>query len=241
MSIPNALVSQHHLGSYFCPEWELRVTGRCLEDDLDESIDTPFEDLLKHDIVKSFVKNRFDRSTDTRQVNNLTIGREVWVLSRGHDHRGATWFDEENRIVWLLACGRHRSGQADDFFPYCQSLDAQLLPTEGDYERAFRDADYRFAFAIRIEAPLLLKRAKESPGELRVMLGGQFGACLAIEVADDLESTVIAFRVDSIVHDYVPIILAAFHPGAWDVVGRMPSRDLERGEFAYEFLESTTE
>lgn len=239
MTIPTALVGQAHGGSFFCPDWELRVTGRCLTEDLDQADDTPFDDLRQIEIVKSFVKDRYDRTINTRQVTPLTCGRNVWVLSRGNDHRGGTWFDKDEHLIWLLAYGLHRSGIADDFFPYCKSLDAadRLLPDAQDYERAFRDRDSRFAFAIRLEAPMLLKQARENPGEHRVMLGGQFGACLAIEVADELENTVIAFRMDSVVFDHVPLILAAFHAGAkWDVAYEMPSRSLEPGEFAFQYL-----
>lgn len=190
-------------------------------------------------IVKGFVKDRFDRTTDTRQVSPLSCGREVWVLARGNDHRGGTWFDPDERVVWLLAYRLHRSGVPNDFFPYCKELDRQgaLLPTSEDYERFLRDRGARFAFAVSIEAPLILRRARENPGEHRVMLGGEFGACIAIEHADELESTVLAFRVETVPFDYVPLILAAFHPDSrWEPATAMPSRPLEASEFAFEHL-----
>jgi hypothetical protein len=207
--LPEALVGHCHGGAYLCRDWELRLTGRCTEEDLRLASDATFEELQGSEIIKAFVKDRSTRTVDTRQVAPLTCGQAVWVLSRGNDHRGGTWFDEEHRVVWLLAAGRHRSGSSDDFFPYCKALDREdrLLPSVDDYERMFRERDARFAFAIAIEAPLILKKARLEPGEQRIMFGGRYGACMAIEVADEFESISVAFRVDTVDYDYVPVIL----------------------------------
>lgn len=197
--------------------------------------DAPFEQLMGIEIVKGFVNDRSHRTDDTRQVHPLTCGRDVYVLARGDDHRGGTWFDDTHRVVWLLASGFHRSGSPDDFFPYCKELDRKrvLLPTKEDYEALFRDRDYRFAFTVRIEGPLIAKRARESGKEERVMLGGEFGACVAVELADDLESITVAFQVETTEWDHVPLVLAAFHRGQWEDADRMPSRELEAGEVAF--------
>ncbi len=236
--LPKALVGLPHLGSHICDEWELRVTARCLEDDLKRPTDSNFEELTGIEIVKALVKDRSHRAIDTRRVAPLTCGEEVWVLSRGNDHRGATWHDSANRVVWLVACGRHRSGTSDDFFPYCKALDEDdtLLPAEQDYERLILDRDLRFAYAIRVEAPLVLKTARETPGEHNVMLGGQFGICLTVECADELESIAVAFRVESTEFEHVPIILQAFQVGKWEPATQMPSRPLAPGEFAFELI-----
>lgn len=236
--LPTGLHGQTHLGSFICREWELRITARCLAEDLGTTGDADFEELLRIEIVKTFVKDRGERVHDTRQVAPLTCGREVWVLARGHDHRGATWHDEENRVVWLLAYGLHRSGRSDDFFPRCKRLDAdgRLLPTDADYERLVRDRDKRFAFAIRIEAPLVLRDARRASGEHRFMLGGEFGICVAVEVVEELEAITVAFRVDSTHIDLVPIVLAAMQPGEWEPATRMPSRRLDPMECAFELV-----
>jgi hypothetical protein len=127
---PPALKGKALGGSYICAKWELRVTERCLAEDLGVGADSSFADISGAEIIRAFIKKRCTRAENTRQVTPLTCG-PVWVLASGNDHRAGTWFDEDQRVVWLLAYGRHRSGQNDDFFPYCKGID-------GDMRRAHR-------------------------------------------------------------------------------------------------------
>jgi hypothetical protein len=121
-------------GAYICKDWELRVTARCLDEDLNASEKAGFDAILGLKIVKAFVKDRASQSTGARQVTPLTCGLRVYRLAYGNDHRGATLHDEVDAVIWLLAYGRHRSGKPGDFFPFCKGLDAEgrLLPTEDD-------------------------------------------------------------------------------------------------------------
>lgn len=190
------------------------------------------------DIVKELINGRSDRTEDRNEIYPLTSGVPVWVLSRGHDHRGATFYDEDANVVWLLAYGRHRSGEAGDFFPYCTKMDEedQLLPTEADYERMFDDRGHRFVDGLMIEAPLALKQARMNPGEHRFLLGGELGAAVAVEIADEAEATTVAFRKETLDWGQVPLVLAAFHAeaeGAWEQIDRLPSRSLDSGEMAF--------
>lgn len=238
--LPPALVGKFDRGSFVCSDWELRITNRCLEEDLGRRAGTAMADLQGIEIVKALITERRNKATDTRQVSPLTCGQQVWVLSRGHDHRGGTFFDEQERVIWLVAYRVHRSGSEDDFFPYCKNLDRQdrLLPDEADYERLIRDRDQRFVRAVSIEAPLILRKAREQKAEITAMLGGKFGACIAIEHADDVEATTISFRTSSIDFDLLPIVLASFHHGAWEDVNQMPSRSLESDEIAFMHVHS---
>ena len=233
--LPPALVGKTDRGSFICSEWELRVTSRCLKEDLGKPAGAAFQDLEGLEIIKALTSERSTRIDSTRQVSPLTSSQAVWVLARGHDHRGGTFFDEQERVIWLVAYARHRSGSKEDFFPYCKELDRndQLLPTLEDYECLIRDRDHRFVRAVAIEAPLVLKEAREKGAEQRAMLGGEFGACIAIELADDVEATTIAFKVETIDFDLVPIVLAAFHDGDWEDADRMPSRELAPDEIAF--------
>ncbi len=36
---------------------------------------------------------------------------EVWRLGYGHDHRGATLYDEDEGVIWLVAYGREPLGR----------------------------------------------------------------------------------------------------------------------------------
>jgi hypothetical protein len=150
------------------------------------------------EIVKAMIGTHEEQAHSTRQVSPLTCGRKVWVVSYGHDHRGGTLHDVENDVIWLVAYRRHRSGSVDDFFPYCKSLDRdkQLLPTRRDYERMFKERDRRFAEAVVHEAPVILREAHATQSEYSCIVGGEMGACLSIEVDDELEVTAMTVAFD---------------------------------------------
>jgi hypothetical protein len=232
---PASLVGTAQRGGFICEEWDLRITQRCLRDDLGRDADSDFGDLLSLDIVKALVRERRFKTHGGRQVRPLTCGCEVWVVAHGNDHRGATWYDEKNRVVWLLAYGLHRSGEADDFFPYCKEIDAagELMPTIADVARLNRERDRWFVYALAIEAPRLLLKAREE-GPQRAILGGRHGVAVEVEVADDLQGTTIAVDATAVPFGLWQIILVAFHAdGDWIEVPAMPSRALEPNEIAW--------
>src|ERR1700722_8096957 len=169
MDRPVSLIGTTVGGAFICEQWELRVTARCIEEDLNATPDSDFESMRGLEIVKAFVGDRATHSNGTRQVTPLSCSHEVWVLARGNDHRGATVHDVPREVVWLLAYGRHRSGKPDDFFPYCKGLDSdrRLLPTAADYKRMFTERDRWFAEAVRVEAPVILLKARKADGEYK--------------------------------------------------------------------------
>lgn len=239
MSNPQALQGRYVGQAYICADWELRAARRCLTEDLHRAADTPLEKLQRVEIVKAFIEKRKDRAHDRSKVEPLTSGIDVWVLARGNDHRGGTWHDGEHDVIWLLACGLHRSGQPDDFFPYCKQLDQEdrLLPAGPDYTALFIDRDERFVRALMIEAPLILHDARQEPGEHRRLLGGDMVACISVEVDHDIdgEALYIAFKVDTVDFSRVPVVLAAFHPveADWDQTAALPSRPAEPDEIVF--------
>lgn len=216
------------------------MTKRCLVHDLGGAENATLEDVADHPIVRSFLRERRNKTIGTRDVGQLSSGHKVWVLTQGQRHRGGTWFEEERGIVWLVAAGHHESGSQDDFYPYCVELDQarRLAPSEADYESLFVDQDARFAARILIDAPLLRKRAEEEKGEVSASLGGRFGVAVAIEVADDLQEMTVAFDLRSLgVQEYIPAILAALEADAdWEFAERMPSRSLEFYEQAFSHM-----
>jgi hypothetical protein len=232
---PPSLVGTAQKGAFICEEWDLRITERCLRDDLGRDAETAFADLVNLDIVKALVRERRFKTFGGRQVRPLTCGCEVWVVAHGNDHRGATWYDEANRVVWLLAYRLHRSGEDDDFFPYCKEIDAagELMPTVADVTRLIRERDRWFVYALAIEAPRLLLKAQED-GPQRAVIGGRYGVEVEVEVADDLQGITIAFDATTVPPGLWQVILAAFHPDTdWTQVTAMPSRALEQTEIAW--------
>jgi len=226
--------------SLLLPDRELRVTLRCLLDDLNAPQESTLKDVEGHPVVRAFLRERREKTTGTRQVNNVRSGKEVWVLTQGERHRGGTWFEAERNIVWLVAAGHHESGSKDDFFPYCQRLDEEglLAPSKEDYKALLLAENERLAARILIEAPLLRKRAREADGEVSAEIGGRFGVRVSIEVVDDIEEMSVAFDLRTLQkRQVIPVILAALEAtGEWDEVDRMPTRVLEPYERAYSHM-----
>lgn len=240
MEFPESLVDCTYRGSYICRAWELRVTQRCLAEDLGTGGVQEFSEIASIEIVKAFVRERSDKTKGARQITPLTNGKRVWRLANG-EFRGGTWHDEENGVIWLLAAGRHRSGEPDDPFQVCKELDREgdLLPTKEDYERLQRDRAARVAVAVAIEAPLLLRKARISRAPVKAVLGGAHGVEVELETGEDgLEFTTLAIRAAKFDIRLVQAILAAFH-GAddWEyLISEMPSRQLEPDEMAFRHL-----
>lgn len=223
--------------SLVLPDRELRVTRRCLVEDLGGEEAATLEDVSKHPIVRAFLRERRTKTKGTRTVSQLSSGHEIWVLTQAQRNRGGTWFEAPRQIIWLVAAGHHESGSENDFFPYCRKLDEEkrLAPLAEDYKSLFLDQAERFAARILIDAPLLRKRARESAGELSGRIGGRFGVKVAIEVADDLEEITVAFDLRTLeVARYIPAILAALEAeGDWEHTDKMPTRPLEHYEEAF--------
>lgn len=115
---PTALLHVSIGGSFLCQGYELRVTQRCLEEDLAKPTNEPFEELGGHEIITAFVNRRRDKPDNTRQVAPLTSGKTVYRLAYGDRHRGATWYDEAQDVVWLLAYAQHEFRDGPDAFDY---------------------------------------------------------------------------------------------------------------------------
>lgn len=215
-------------GSFLCEQWELRVTQRCLEEDLDRRGDTPFENLLGIEIVKALVARRRDRYDNSRQVTPLSSGKIVWRLARGHDHRGATWYDDQERVVWLLAYRRHRSGDPADAFPYFKKLDAEgrLMPSLADRESLELDRGRRFVEQVMRLVPRLVERARENPEvEQHASIGGTAHVGVAMEIVDTLSETYLRISPLNLRPAWLEIVLAAvFGDRAWEVTDRFPGR-----------------
>ncbi len=224
---------------------ELRVTRRCVVEDLGHrDPDATFEELLTHEIVKAFRAERHDKLHGANTVGPAAGARTATVLRRSNDHRGATWYDESEGVVWLCAYARHRSGEPDDAFPYFQSLinADQLLPDEDDDVALIEDRAERFALVVGPESEALLAEARRDPGvEKRAVIGTTQPVGLLVHVIETLEETFVALIGTS---DFtrIQVLLAALYPtrsfGDWDHADALPTRSLDRaaGEFCLKIL-----
>ena len=243
MDRPLSLVGRAVAGAYICKDWELRVTARCLDEDLNAATTADFESIRGLEIIKAFIKDRSTTAVSSRQVRPLSSGRDVWALGYGHDHRGATLHQEDEGVIWLVAYGRHRSGTEGDFYPVCKKLDedGRLLPTKADFVHLYKDRDRRFIDAVTVEAPVALKAARETEGEYRCTIGGELGAGLAIEVIEEIEATsiTVAFKpagggpLTTVTMEQGQVLLQALTCGKWEMIERMPSRELDPDEVAF--------
>ena len=237
MRRPESLIGTPIRGSFICESWELRITARCLANDLGAASDSAFDDVSGLEIIRALVRERTSHADGGREVAPISCGVPIWVIAHQHRHRGATWHDEEEEVIWLVAYGAPRSGDPDDFYPWCMGLaDADcLLPTQSDLEELYRDRDARFVDAVTVEAPLVLQRARRTPGEHTHYFGGALDSAIALEVEPELpaEAITVAFRPALVEWDLIPIVLAALYPSdEWADAPRMPSRDLAPGEVA---------
>ena len=241
----NRPLPRHYRGSCICESYDLRITQRCLVSDLEYAKNASFADCRAHPIVHALESQRATNPAGTRTVGPAAGDRTVYRLGYGHDHRGATWFDRDERVVWLCAYGLHRSGEPDDAFPYFHELMQAdvLLPTEDDYTALFDDRGQRFVETVYQDAQDLLCRARLAPGQEHVgILGGEEQTAVVIEVADTLKETYVAFSVTGMDYSRVILILGAFDPKAdfseWEQVESFPTRPLrlQDGEICYRNL-----
>jgi len=178
-------------------DWFLRVTRRCLVEDLDfsaEAIAAPLSEIAAvNDIVQAFVDRRSNHPEGQEIVTGLRTNKVIFTLHVG-EHRGATWFQkpvlDENGVpvtppvVWLLAARFHRSGKAEDAYPYFRELDGKgrLLPTADDVMALLAQTHRSLAESLVKEVPYLIEDAKQSPGRIQsAVLGDRVSVRLVFE------------------------------------------------------------
>lgn len=155
-------------------EPHLRVAERCLKDDL-EFDDEQVNELVKkdardfkdaHKAIKKFVDMRGADPGGAEPMYGPFPRGLIGSLHVG-SARGATLWDEDQNVCWLLAYeAYHRNGDPNDAFEIFISLYNQdkLLPTEKDYERLFTDDEDDFYDRLLAASEQLLERARANPG-----------------------------------------------------------------------------
>jgi hypothetical protein len=229
-----------HERSFVCAVGhELRVTARCVQVDLSDSPESQFERLVdRHDIVRAFLRERH-----LQPVGADTVGpaddRPLTVLRHTHHVRGATWHDEEEGVVWLCACGRHRSGQADDAFPYFERLrgDGSIWPADPDYEGLDADRGARFAAFVVADAPAVLAAARADPDTEQTLAIGLEPVTVLVRIVETMEETFVAISGINLTLEALQLLLVALYPerafNDWRQEPRLPRRELDhsRAEF----------
>jgi hypothetical protein len=149
--------------------------------------------------------------------------------------RGATIIEgrpgttPDDKVVWLLAYGLHRSGEPEDAFPYFKQLDLEgrLLPTLDDYAALEKDRGRRFVEQVMRVVPRLMEQAKEQPeAEQSASIGGSTQIGVAMEVVETLEEVYLRVSPLNLRPAWLEIILAAvFGDRPWVVTDRFPNRE----------------
>lgn len=232
-------------GGYLCPAGhELRVTVRCLTEDLHRSADSTFEDLLAIPIIRALVAKRGRTRTGGKTVGPRAGERTLYHLGQGDDHRGTTWWDARYDVVWLCAYRAHRSGAPADAFPYFRELMSagRVMPTRVDYDRLGQDRSARsLADAVRAGQLLL--------DEARAIMGREVRGTIAlhdigvvVELVETITETYVAINMRHISPEALQLVLLGIYPdrnfGDWDGGRPFPPRplDLEAPEMCWSIL-----
>ncbi len=228
-----------HRGSCICDEYELRITERCLVEDFGLSSNSSFEEALKHPIVQSFVEKRKDDPGSGKTVGPAAGKKTLYHLGRGHDHRGATWFDRRNGVVWLCGYGLHRSGEPDDAFQIFQALIEadQIRPKNADYRRLGRDRVGRLVELGPDHGEASVKQAVAELDEIKtISLAGQVSVRVAARVIDDILEVCIAFPWKDLNHDQILFVVRCFAGSSndmWENSGTLADQPLAEGELGF--------
>jgi hypothetical protein len=154
--------------------WDLAVTRRCRTEDLGLRAD---EDWREH-LTRVSALAAFDERRSQR-VGILPV--PVFTLHSAED-RGATWYDDQEDIVWLLAVAPNHGY---DYFPHLAQR-GQLLPTEDDYLELEADLPDRFELErIGRHAREIRTEATARPGEVvDGVLGNRVLIRVCVEVGE---------------------------------------------------------
>lgn len=236
-----------HCGGCLCLGHELRITGRCLVADLGMSADASFEDALGHPIVQALLSKRLADTGSGKSVGPEAGENTLFRLAMGHDHRGATWFDADQHVVWLCAYGWHRSGERDDAFQLFDRLIAndEIYPTPEDYRRLFLDREGRFVDLAMRHAAVARTEAMGSPqtiieAQLGHPLDRQIDVRIVVDIVAGIVEISIAFKPIGLNQQEIMFVIRSFAPEPevmeWGVSEDLAGSPLRPGEMAFQLM-----
>lgn len=163
------------------------MTDRCARDDLKvKALDDA------HPLIAKFAALRAVDPEPNGEHISKTRPRTLYkvnAIESGIVWRGATWHDRKNEIVYLVAAGRHRSRERDDFYQRLPSRLSRIYPTQRDVDQVRLAAAARKVRELREErAPALIEVARQRGASV-----GWVEGCRASLVYDQ---DVFALRLD---------------------------------------------
>jgi hypothetical protein len=190
----------------------LRMTTRCWVEDFGYQPAKPkVADALEYLIVRDFVNTR-RQEPDGHEGPVAALGVPYMKLKAGDRSRGVTLWDKRPQgrdniqdpdlpypgVVWLVASGYRKEGDADDAYEVFARLGvAGLAPKSGDYEHLYTDIYEAALEALQadFERALneLLERAGREPGIVHRADLEIAQLAVAIVVFDTIEYRVAIF------------------------------------------------
>lgn len=206
--------------------------------DLKLSADSSFEDALTHPIVPAFVEKRKDDPGSGKTVGPAAGNRTLHHLGRGNDHRGATWHDRRNGIIWLCGYGLHRSGESDDAFQIFAELieNDEIRPKPADYGRLARDRVGRLVELGPEHGETTVRRAVERGDVQSVSLADQIPVRVLACVIDDFLEVTIAFPSANLNQDRILFVVRCFAGASsdmWENTDEFNGKPLSEGELGF--------
>lgn len=233
-------------------QYTLRITLRCLRDDLGmppSEINTPVTE-IDHEFIRAFVEKRREHPKGNEPFVLPKHGPIADKLRWTERWRGATLYDSEENVVWLLGFGYHTSGRTDDVYEVLEGLDREdkLLPTSDDYELFLDSKAIDLPEFLRQNSKEMLREAASNPGtEVRRVIGGTFPISVVIERENGMTATWVAISYRLLHGEIDPppewqqFILAAFFPDRRpeDIRSpeqRLPTRETGPDEWVYQAI-----
>ena len=120
------------------PRWP-SVTARCLRQDL--GVSPPDPQVIRranidHPAIAELCRLAPKTPLSQKPISQLTQHGFQGFRLRVSNHRGCTWHDGNEDIVWLLAYALHQGGDESDCYNVFEALHTsnQLVPTRADIE-----------------------------------------------------------------------------------------------------------
>lgn len=163
------------------PAWALRITQRCLTEDLGQPADARNDATAnadRHPLVRAFLA---ERGQTTHGPDPLKCawetGAPVFTIHHGTS-RGATWYHEALNVVWLLGIA-----DAHNYDHLCDlAASNRLMPVAVDVERLVADLAPTFAEALIEDVPALIDRARQNAGQI---VEGHIAGTVAVRLRMD--------------------------------------------------------